>query len=99
MFAQFLIYIGLIIVALWIAWKFIIAPILEAKGIDIDEGDVPTLEEIRTKHTEHLERLMAELEQKKASKEAAKESAWIMREIKDLEREIKDAEDIMTELK
>ena len=98
MFFQGLVYIAILIIGLWVAWRWIIAPILEAKGIDINEGDVPTLEEIKTKHTEHLERLMDDLEQKKASSEAAKESAWIMREIKDLEREIEQAEEVMKEL-
>ncbi len=98
MFAQFLIYVFLILIALWIAWKFIVAPLLEANGIDIDEGDEPTMEEIRTAHTQRLEKLMAELEEKKASQEAAKESVWMMREIKALEREIADAEKAMKEI-
>jgi len=98
MFAQFLFYVILIMIALWVAWEFIIKSILQAKGIDINEGDAPTMEEIKNAHTQRLENLMKELANKRAAQEAASESVYLMREIKELEDRIAHAEKTMKEL-
>jgi biopolymer transport protein ExbB/TolQ len=91
MFFQALIYIVIILLALWLAWKYIAQPVLEGYGIEVDDD----LEEIRNNHTKRLERLLEELADKKAAQEAAIESVELVKEIKALEDQIKDAEEAM----
>jgi hypothetical protein len=84
MFFQALIYVFLIIVAVYLGWKFVVKPILEGKGIEVEEPP-----EIQTKHTKTLDELKKEYAEKSASSKAAKEGLTLARKIAKMEEEIK----------
>jgi len=100
MFFQGLMYIGLIVLAIWAIWYFIIKDIinvpsvkekLEDMGIEVDE--TPKLTE--TFHTKRLIEMKIKLDKMKVSADAATMSAEMSEEMKKLEKEIKKAEKII----
>lgn len=72
---------------LYLVWLKIIKPLLESKGIEVDEE-----EPITTSHTKELERLKRQFGEKSASAQAAKEGLELAKDIKYLEDKIKEAE-------
>jgi len=80
---SFLIILGF----LYLAWRKIGVPLLEARGVQVDE-DSP----IVTDHTKQLEKLKTEFENLSASAKAAKDGLALAKQIKKLEAQIADAE-------
>jgi hypothetical protein len=87
MFFQALTYFALILVAAWSIWKWVVKPILEAKGIEVEDDP-----EIITTQTKVLETLKKRYEEKSASAKAAREGLELAKEISILENEIKEAD-------
>lgn len=94
MFAQSLIYSIIFIVFVYAIWKFIITPILESQGVDV-EGE----QKIITEYTRKLGRLKEKHERLSTSADAAEESAQLTEQIKDLEDKIKEANERIKEMK
>ena len=85
-FANFTIII-IILIFVWVLWRNVIVPILEAKGIEVDED-----KSIETDHTKQLEELKKQFNDLSASAQAAEEGLNISRQIKALEARIKEAD-------
>ena len=92
MFFQALLYICLIVGAVWVAWKFIVKPILEGQGIQVEEEEDKT---IRTPHTKKLKQMKKDFAEKSKSAQAAEEGVIVSKGIDDLEDRINEADDKM----
>jgi hypothetical protein len=84
MFFQGLIYIIILVVIAWVGWKIIIKPILESKGIEVDEPEV-----VKTEHTKRLEKTKQQHKETTASVEAVREERNLKADIVAAEEEIK----------
>lgn len=93
MFFQALTYIAIILIAVWAIWKWVVKPVLEAQGIEVE--DPP---EVITNQTKVLETLKKRYEEKSVSSKAALEGLELAKEISRLENEIKEANEKRKEL-
>lgn len=87
MFFQLLTSIILIVGFCYAVWRLIIKPILESKGVEID--DEP---EVKTDHTKRLDKTRQEHTETTASVEAVREEKQLKADIEDMEQEIKDTD-------
>jgi len=94
MFFQGLVYIILFISASWILWKYIIKPILEANGIQVEEDEDTT---IRTSHTKKRDQMKKDFYEKSESADAAEEGVMISKGINELDERIEAADREMKE--
>jgi len=72
----------------WLLWKFIIKPILEGHGIEVDEP-----EEIKTDYTKRLKKTKRTHAETKASVNAIRKEAKLTDAINDMTDEINRTED------
>lgn len=87
MWFQYLIQFLVVIAAAWLAWKYIIKQFVEAAGIDVDEE-----KEIKTDHTERLQKVKEEFKAKKASVEAVRKEKELKTDIHTMDEEIKETD-------
>lgn len=87
MFFAYLTEFLIVLVFVWIMWKKIIKPVLESKGIEVE--DEP---EVITDHTKRLKKMKEEFKNKSASAQAATEGVELAKQIKDLEDVIKESD-------
>lgn len=93
MFVQGLFYLAGPILFIWLAWRWVVKPILREKGVDVDG------EKITTAQTENLERLKKDHERMVLSSQAAEEGVELTKDIKYMEDKIKSSEERMKEIK
>lgn len=90
MFAQFIITTTGILLFVWLAWKWVVVPILKEKGIEYDEP--------KTDQTEKLKRLQDQFKKMDVSAQAAEEGVEVLKQIKALERKIEEADERMRDI-
>jgi hypothetical protein len=99
MFFQWIIYVAIVIGGVWAIWHFIGKDILNSPkvrewmdnhGIIYEEP-----EEIKTVHTQELDKMREKLGRLQASADAATMTASMSKEMRDLEKEIAKAEKII----
>lgn len=83
MFFQAIATLLLFVGAAFVIWKFVIAPALKAKGIDIDAGD-----DVINEDTKKLERMQKQFEDMKASTEATDEMVELQKDIEYMKEKI-----------
>lgn len=87
MFFQFMIYILIFVAFILAVWKWIIRPILEGLGIQVDEEP-----EVKTEHTKRLKKTKEEHKEKSASVHAVREEKNLKEELSKMDEEIKETE-------
>lgn len=92
MFAQAIIYLLIAILFCWLLWKFVIKPIMEAYGIEIEEDIVITDQTRKLKKLREEAKLMSE------SAKAAEEGIEVAKDIKYFEDRIKESEEKIKEI-
>lgn len=90
MFAQFMIMLLGVLLFVWLAWKWVVVPILKEKGVELDE---PV-----TDYTKKLEKLKEEYKMMETSTQAAEEGVEIMKQIRHMEEKIKEADERMRDI-
>lgn len=74
----------------WLTWKFVVKPILEDSGIEIEDKV--------TDYTIRLQKLQEEYDELTISAQAAEEGVKLLEQIRDLENKICEADEKMKEI-